>query len=66
MGLVVERIQLLKTLIYFQPSLEADDGVVSLHPLLNGAASLLAHCLAELQGELCDDSKIRMQEVELL
>lgn len=67
MGLAVGRIELPKTLICFQPSPEAGDGQGSQHPhpLPNRAASLLAHCLAGLQGKLCDDSKIRTQEARL-
>lgn len=59
MGLVVQRIGLLKTFI--QPSPEAGDRAVSFHILLR-AASLLAHHLAECHGKLCSDNKIRMQE----
>lgn len=61
MGLVVQRIRLLKMFTHFQPSPEAGDRAVSFHILLR-AAFLPAHHLAECQGKLCSDNKIRMQE----
>lgn len=59
-GLVVQRIGLLKTFTHFPASPEAGDRAVSSHILVR--ASLLAHRLAERQGKLCSDNKIRMQE----